>query len=50
VIVEFNQLFIKSGIFPKEFSKITSRLFRERQLADYDFDADISEEESKIDY
>jgi predicted nucleotidyltransferase len=26
---------IKEGIFPKDFSKIISRLFRERQVGDY---------------
>ncbi len=45
VIGQFNQFYIKEGIFPKDFSKIISRLFRERQVGDYGFYIDISEEE-----
>jgi uncharacterized protein (UPF0332 family) len=45
VISQFNQFYIKEGIFPKNFSKIISRLFRERQEGDYGFYVDISEEE-----
>ena len=36
VISAFNQHFIKTDIFPKEFSKLITRLFRERQTGDYD--------------
>jgi uncharacterized protein (UPF0332 family) len=35
IISQFNQFFVKEGIFPKNFSKIISRLFRERQVGDY---------------
>lgn len=49
VISQFNQLYIKEDIFPKSFSKIISRLFRERQEGDYGFYFDISEEEILID-
>jgi uncharacterized protein (UPF0332 family) len=45
VIGQFNRFYIKEGIFPKSFSKIISRLFRERQEGDYGFYVDISEEE-----
>jgi uncharacterized protein (UPF0332 family) len=45
VIGQFNQFYIKEEIFPKNFSKIISRLFRERQEGDYGFYVDISEEE-----
>lgn len=44
-ISQFNQFFVKEGIFPKNFSKIISRLFRERQVGDYGFYIDITEEE-----
>lgn len=44
-IGQFNQFFVKEGIFPKNFSKIISRLFRERQVGDYSFYIDITEEE-----
>ncbi|MCU0288552.1 MAG: hypothetical protein MUF15_19435 [Acidobacteria bacterium] len=39
----------EEGVFPKNFSKIISRLFRERQEGDYGFYIDISEEEILID-
>jgi uncharacterized protein (UPF0332 family) len=45
IISLFNQFFVKEGIFPKNFSKIISRLFRERQVGDYGFYIDITEEE-----
>jgi uncharacterized protein (UPF0332 family) len=40
---------VKTGIFPKEFSKFISRLFRERQIGDYDFDLSINEDDAKED-
>lgn len=45
VISQFNQFYIKEGVFPKNFSKIISRLFRERQQGDYGFYIDITEDE-----
>lgn len=45
VISQFNQFYIKEGIFPKNFSKTISRLFRERQVGDYGFYIDIIEDE-----
>jgi uncharacterized protein (UPF0332 family) len=45
IISQFNQFFVKEGIFPKNFSKIISRLFRERQVGDYGFYIDITEDE-----
>jgi len=49
VIAAFNRHFIKTGVFPKEFSKLVSRLFRERQTGDYEFDLSIEENEAKED-
>jgi len=49
VIAAFNQHFIKTGVFPKEFSKLVSRLFRERQIGDYDFDLSIEDGEARQD-
>lgn len=49
VISAFNQHFIKTGIFPKEFSKMISRLFRERQIGDYDFGISINQEDAQQD-
>lgn len=33
----FNKEFIKTGIFPKQFSKYIQKLFNERQTGDYDY-------------
>ena len=49
VISKFNMHFIKPGIFPKEFSKIISRLARERQVGDYGLYFDISEDDLRKD-
>ncbi|MFH0925814.1 MAG: HEPN domain-containing protein [bacterium] len=38
VISAFSRYFIKTAIFPKEFSKLIAHLFRERQTGDYGFD------------
>lgn len=46
VISEFNLHFVKSGIFPKNFSKIIGRLFRERQAGDYGIYSDVDEGET----
>lgn len=46
VISAFNKHFIKPAIFPREFSKLITRLFRERQIGDYEFDLSIGEEEA----
>lgn len=40
----FSQHFIKTGIFPKEFSNFVSQLFRDRQIGDYRFDLDITKD------
>lgn len=49
VISAFNKHFVKSEIFPKDFSKGISRLFREREAGDYDFLLSISEEDARED-
>ena len=49
VIAAFNLHFIKSGIFPKAFSKHIAKLFRDRQIGDYDFDESISLTDAKDD-
>ena len=49
VISAFNQHFVKPGIFPKEFSGMITRLFRERQMADYEFDLSIGESDAQQD-
>jgi uncharacterized protein (UPF0332 family) len=49
VIRAFNQHFIKSATFPKQFGKLISRLFRERQTGDYGFNLSIGKEDAKED-
>jgi len=49
VISAFNRHFVKTAVFPKEFSKIISRLFRERQTGDYGFDLSISKHDAQQD-
>lgn len=46
VISAFGQHFVRTGLFPKEFGGYISRLFRERQVSDYDFDIILSEEDA----
>jgi len=49
VIAAFNQHFVKTGVFPKEFSRFISRLFREREAGDYEFDLSIQAGEAEED-
>lgn len=46
VIGAFNEHFVKTGVFPKEFSKLISRLFRQRQIGDYEFDLSVEKNEA----
>jgi uncharacterized protein (UPF0332 family) len=46
VIGSFNQHFLKTAIFPKEFSRLISRLFRQRHLGDYEFELSIGKDEA----
>jgi uncharacterized protein (UPF0332 family) len=41
VIAEFNRHFIKTGIFPRLFSKYIELLFKDRQIGDYDYFGEI---------
>lgn len=49
VIAAFNQHFVKTAVFPQEFSKFISRLFREREAGDYEFDLSIQAGEAEED-
>lgn len=44
---KFNELFIKTKIFPKEFAEKLNEAFELRQSGDYDMNTDIGEEEAK---
>jgi uncharacterized protein (UPF0332 family) len=50
VISGFNEHFIRKNIFPKDFSKHISRLFRERHIGDYDFEQIIKKEDAQKDH
>lgn len=43
----FNREFVKSGVFPKEYSQIVQSLFEDRQTGDYDFDSVIDEQTAR---
>ena len=45
---KFGELFIKTGILPSEMANHARNAYDLRQEADYDLDAQISEEEAKI--
>jgi uncharacterized protein (UPF0332 family) len=49
VISAFNRHFVRTAVFPKEFSKLISQLFRERQTGDYEFDLSIGEDDARQD-
>ena len=49
IIRLFSEHFIKTNVFPKDFGKLISRLFRERQSGDYSFGEEISEEVAQED-
>ena len=46
-IAEFNRNFVKKGIFPKEFGEYLQRLFKERQIGDYEYSKKIGLEEAR---
>lgn len=48
-IGRFNRDFVRTGIFPGEFTAILTRLFEDRQSGDYDLGGLITEEEAKRD-
>ncbi len=48
-ISEFNRLFLKRGVFPKEYGKMVNRLFSDRQIADYESGLSISQAEARAD-
>lgn len=49
VISQFSNIFLKTGILPKEFSKIIESLREARETGDYDYVQTIEEEEVKTD-
>lgn len=49
VIAAFNKNFVLKGLFPKDFSQKISRLYRDRLIGDYEYDENVSQEESQQD-
>jgi uncharacterized protein (UPF0332 family) len=49
VLGAFNKEFVRSGIFPKEFTALLTRLFEDRQSGDHDFMPGLTEEEPRQD-
>ena len=48
-IAAFSEHFIKTGILPLEFGAKTTRLFRERQIGDYEFDISVTAADAEQD-
>lgn len=49
VIAAFSKDFVRTGTFPSHFGASVGRLFRDRQMGDYRFDASIAEEHAEQD-
>ncbi|MEI6221633.1 MAG: HEPN domain-containing protein [bacterium] len=47
VISAFNQHFIKTNIFPKNFGETLQNLFNERQIGDYEFEETVTIQQAK---
>jgi len=45
----FNREFVKTSVFPAEFSRILQRLFENRQIGDYNLNQSIGKEEAEKD-
>jgi uncharacterized protein (UPF0332 family) len=50
VISHFNLHYVKTSIFPKEFGKSINRLFRDRNVGDYQFDLSIDKKDAEEDH
>lgn len=49
VLTTFSEQFIKTGMLPAEFGAKAARLFRERQIGDYEFDVSVAEPDAEQD-
>ena len=47
VISGFGEHFVKTGIFPRDMSKVLTRAFEKRQFGDYEFTFVISKEDAQ---
>ena len=49
VLTTFSMSYIKTGMLPSEFGAKAARLFRERQIGDYEFDVSVSSDDAETD-
>jgi len=49
IIGAFNKEFIHKEIFPKDFHKMIERLFKDRQIGDYEYEEDLNSDDAKQD-
>lgn len=49
VIAAFGENFIRPGVFPRDFGAMIARLFRERQVGDYDAGISVSSDSARDD-
>lgn len=49
VLATFSERFIKTGMLPAEFGAKAARLFRERQIGDYEFDVSVTAADAEKD-
>ncbi len=47
VISVFGELFVKAGVFPREFGRELNKAFEKRQLGDYESKSTVSEEDAQ---
>ena len=47
LIGRFNRDFVRTGLFPREFTRIMARLFEDRQSGDYDIVHTLTQEEAR---
>jgi len=49
VLATFSERFIKTGSLPSDFGSKAARLFRERQIGDYEFDVSVTAPDAEQD-
>lgn len=49
IIAAFNKEFIHKEKFPKDFHKMIERLFKDRQIGDYEYEEDLNSDDAKQD-
>ena len=49
IIGAFNKEFVYKEIFPRDFHKIIERLFKDRQIGDYEYEENLNSDDAKQD-